>query len=66
MAFSCFTMGGLALRNTRNPQMHFISGSLDNSSTVTGVPQRMHSYVTPAAEELSDTRKACSGPHFKL
>jgi hypothetical protein len=32
--------------------MHFISGNLDSSSTVTGVPQRMHSYVTllPAFE----------------
>lgn len=59
-------MGGLALRKTLNPQMHFISGNLDNSSTVTGVPQRMHSYVTFAAEELSDMDKPCPGPHFKL
>jgi len=45
-------MGGLDFLNTLKPQMHFISGSLDNSSTVTGVPQRMHSYVTlpPAFE----------------
>ncbi len=64
MAFSCFTIGGLALRKTRNPQMHFISGSLDNSSTVTGVPQRMHSYVTFAAEELSDMDKHVLRPTF--
>lgn len=54
------------MRNTLKPQMHFISGSLDNSSTVTGVPQRMHSYVTFAAEELSDIDNPCAGPHFKL
>jgi len=40
-------MGGLDFRNTLKPQMHFISGNLESSSTVTGVPQRMHSYVTP-------------------
>lgn len=38
------------MRNTLKPQMHFISGRRDSSSTVTGVPQRMHSYVTFAPE----------------
>ena len=43
IAFNCFTIGCLDLRNTRNPHMHLISGNLDKSSTVTGVPHRIHS-----------------------
>ena len=43
IAFNCFTIGCLAFLKTLNPQMHLISGSLDNSSTDTPVPQRMHS-----------------------
>jgi hypothetical protein len=43
IALSCFTIGCLDFRKTRNPQMHFISGNLDNSSTDTAVPHRMHS-----------------------
>jgi myo-inositol-hexaphosphate 3-phosphohydrolase len=66
-------MGGLALRNTLKPQMHFISGRRDSSSTVTGVPQRMHSYVTfaPVASEEEEgdddaiyTEKSRPNPQF--
>ena len=46
MVFSCFTIGCLPFLKTRNPQMHFISGSFDNSVLVTGVPHLMHSYTT--------------------
>lgn len=40
-AFIVFTTGGLTFVNTLKPQMHFISGSLDNSDCDTLVPQRM-------------------------
>jgi len=42
-ALSCFTIGGLDFLKTLKPQMHFISGSLFSSSTLTLVPHRMHS-----------------------
>ena len=37
MAFTVLTIGGLTLVKTRNPQIHFISGSLLNSELVTFV-----------------------------
>lgn len=56
------------MRNTLKPQMHFISGRRDSSSTVTGVPQRMHSYVTfaPELSEEAIYRMTLRRPHFKL
>ena len=72
-ALSCFTIGGLAFRNTRKPHIHFISGSLESSSTVTRVPQRMHSYATeisPPVDSNCDVSLSLSlglsPPHFKL
>ena len=69
-ALSCFTIGGRAFRKTLKPQIHLISGSRESSSTVTRVPQRMHSYAT----ELSPDEASISflaalfkrTPHFKL
>ncbi|MDQ3847411.1 MAG: hypothetical protein M3261_00470 [Thermoproteota archaeon] len=50
-ALSCFTIGGRAFRKTLKPQIHLISGSRESSSTVTRVPQRMHSYATELSPE---------------
>lgn len=58
MALSCFTIGGRAFRKTLKPQIHLISGSRESSSTVTRVPQRMHSYAT----ELSPDEASMFSP----
>lgn len=46
IAFTVLTIGGRILVKTLNPQMHFISGSLDSSVFATFVPHLKQEQIT--------------------